>query len=206
MNREKYIELYSNPRIDSHSSIDEHETNFEMLGSIAPKLAKIEIIIRNRIDRKMCEKNRDWIFDLADSIGLDDDKGRIREHDILVSRQTFGFWIRVVEHYKIHSCAFDKEFLDGFSFKKYYEKNKERLNKIPLSNYQKAYGILLLTKSIRNRAFHFENLLKLRAFGVPRLSVRVDFSKEKFYYFNIKPNMIIRYLDDILQGFDKNLS
>ena len=206
MNREKYIELYSSPRIDSHSSIDEHETNFEMLGSIAPKLAKIEIIIRNRIDRKMCEKNRDWIFDLADSIGLDDDKGRIREHDILVSRQTFGFWIRVVEHYKIHSCAFDKEFLDGFSFKKYYEKNKERLNKIPLSNYQKAYGILLLTKSIRNRAFHFENLLKLRAFGVPRLSVRVDFSKEKFYYFNIKPNMIIRYLDDILQGFDKNLS
>ena len=134
MNREKYIELYSSPRIDSYSSIDEHETNFEMLGSIAPKLAKIEIIIRNRIDRKMCEKNRDWIFGLADSIGLDDDKGRIREHDILVSRQTFGFWIRVVEHYKIHSCAFDKEFLDGFSFKKYYEKNKERLNKIPLKS------------------------------------------------------------------------
>ncbi|WP_086304195.1 hypothetical protein [Campylobacter devanensis] len=206
MDREKYIELYSNSRIDSYSSIDEHEANFEMLGRIAPKLAKIEIIIRNRIDRKMCEKNRYWIFDLADSIGLDDDKGRIREHDILVSRQTFGFWIRVVEYYKIHSCAFDKEFLDGFSFKKYYEKNKERLNKIPLSNYQKAYGILLLTKSIRNRAFHFENLLKLREFGVPRLSVRVDFSKEKFYYFNIKPNMIIRYLDDILQSFDKDLS
>ena len=206
MDREKYIELYSNSRIDSYSSIDEHEANFEMLGSIAPKLARIEIIIRNRIDRKMCEKNRNWMFDLVDSIELDDDKGRIREHDILVSRQTFGFWIRVVEHYKIHSCAFDKEFLDGFSFKKYYEKNKERLNKIPLSNYQKAYGILLLIKSIRNRAFHFENLLKLREFGVPRLSVRVDFSKEKFYYFNIKPNMIIRYLDDILQSFDKDLS
>ncbi|WP_096023078.1 hypothetical protein [Campylobacter lanienae] len=206
MDREKYIELYSSPRIDSYSSIDEHEANFEMLGRIAPKLAKIEIIIRNRIDRKMCEKNRYWMFDLADSIGLDDDKGRIKEHDVLVSRQSFGFWIRVVEYYKIHSCAFDKEFLDGFSFKKYYEKNKERLNKIPLSNYQKAYGILLLTKSIRNRAFHFENLLKLRALGVPRLSVRVDFSKEKFYYFNIKPNMIIQYLDDILQSFDKNLS
>ena len=206
MDREKYIELYSNSRIDSYSSIDEHEANFEMLGNIAPKLARIEIIIRNRIDRKMCEKNRDWMFDLVDNIELDDDKGRIREHDILVSRQTFGFWIRVVEHYKIHSCAFDKEFLDGFSFKKYYEKNKERLNKIPLSNYQKAYGILLLIKSIRNRAFHFENLLKLREFGVPRLSVRVDFSKEKFYYFNIKPNMIIRYLDDILQSFDKDLS
>lgn len=206
MDREKYIELYSSPRIDSYSSIDEHEANFEMLGNIAPKLARTQIIIRNRIDRKMCEKNRHWMFDLVDSIGLDDDKGRIKEHDILVSRQSFGFWIRVVEHYKIHSCAFDKEFLDGFSFKKYYEKNKERLNKIPLSNYQKAYGILLLTKSIRNRAFHFENLLKLRALGVPRLSVRVDFSKEKFYYFNIKPNMIIQYLDDILQSFDKELS
>ena len=39
MNREKYIELYSNPRIDSYSSIDEHEANFEMLGRIVPKLA-----------------------------------------------------------------------------------------------------------------------------------------------------------------------
>ena len=39
MDREKYIELYSNPRIDSYSSIDEHEANLEMLGSIAPKLA-----------------------------------------------------------------------------------------------------------------------------------------------------------------------
>ena len=39
MNREKDIEVYSNPRIDSYSSIDEHEANFEMLGSIEPKLA-----------------------------------------------------------------------------------------------------------------------------------------------------------------------
>ena len=53
MDREKYIELYSNPRIDSYSSIDEHEANFEMLGSIAPKLARTQIIIRNRIDRKI---------------------------------------------------------------------------------------------------------------------------------------------------------
>ena len=55
------------------------------------------------------------------------------------------------QYYKIHSCAFNKEFLENFIFKKYYEKNKVRLHKTPLSNYQKAYGILLLTKSIRNR-------------------------------------------------------
>ena len=53
MDKEKYIELYSKPRIDSYSSIDEHEANFQILGSIAPKLARIEIIIRNRIDRKI---------------------------------------------------------------------------------------------------------------------------------------------------------
>ncbi|MCR8678809.1 MULTISPECIES: hypothetical protein [Campylobacter] len=202
MDREKYIELYSKARIDSYNSIYEHEANFEMIDKIASKLARIEIIIRNKINRKMCELNKNWMFNLPNHIKLDNES-KIQDRDILVSRQTFGFWIRVVEHYKIHSCAFDKEFLDSFSFKKYYDKNKERLNKTPLNNYQKAYGILLLIKSIRNRAFHFENLLKIRVSGAPRLSVRVDFSKEKFFYFSIKPDMITQYLDDILQSFIK---
>lgn len=130
MDKEKYIELYSKPRIDSYSSIDEHEANFEMIDKIASKLARIEIIIRNRIDRKIRENNENWMFDLPDSIKLDDDEGKIKDHDILVSRQTFGFWIKVVEHYKIHSCAFNKEFLDNFYFKEYCKCNKDKIKKV----------------------------------------------------------------------------
>ena len=80
-----------------------------MLDKIASKLGRIEIIIRNRIDRKMCESNKDWLFNLPDDIRLDvGDK--TQDHDILVSRQTFGFWIQVAKYYKIESIAFDKKF------------------------------------------------------------------------------------------------
>ena len=196
MDSEKYIDLYSQSRLNGYSSIDEHEQNFQMLDKIASKLGRIEIIIRNRIDRKMSQSNKDWLLHLPDHIHLDA-SDETQDHDTLVSRQTFGFWIKVVEHYKIHSCAFNKEFLDNFSFKKYYEKNKERLNKKELNNYQKAYAILLLTKSIRNRAFHFENLLKILANNRPRLSVKATFKKNQAI-FSIMPNKIIDFLNDIL--------
>lgn len=200
---EQYIELYSRARIDSYGSIDEHEANFQMLDKIASKLARIEIIVRNKIDRKMRENNENWMFDLPNDIILDDDSGKIKDCDTLVSRQTFGFWIKVAKYYKIEPVALEKDFLDNFSFKKYYTKNKERLNKTELNDYQKAFGILLLTKNIRNRAFHFENLLKLRKTGIPRLSIRVDLNKNRVFYFSVEPNMIIEYLNDILESFDR---
>ena len=205
MDSEKYIDLYSQSRLNGYSSIDEHEQNFQMLDKIASKLGRIEIIIRNRIDRKMSQGNKDWLFHLPEHIHLDA-SDETQDHDILVSRQTFGFWIKVARHYKIEPVTFKKDFLDNFSFKKYYNKNKERLNKAELNDYQQACSILLLTKNIRNRAFHFENLLKLRKSGIPRLSVKVDLKENRVFYFSIEPNMIIEYLDDILESFDKALS
>ena len=180
MDEKKYIDLYSQARLNGYSSTQEHEQNFQILDKIASKLSRIEIIIRNRIDRKMCESNKYWLFNLPDDIRLDvGDK--TQDHDTLISRQTFNFWVKIVEYYKIHNCAFEEDFLDSFSFKKYYNKNKERLNKYRLNNYQKAHIILLLTRNIRNRAFHNENLLKLRKSGIPRLSVKIDFNEGKFF-------------------------
>lgn len=201
---EQYIELFSQARIDSYSSIDEHEANFEMLGRIAPKLARIEIIIRNRIDRKMCEQNQCWMLDLPDSIKLDDDDGKIKDHDILVSRQTFGFWIKVVECYKIHSCAFNKIFLKNLSFKKYYKKNIDRVGKNISTNYQKADVLLLILRAIRNRAFHFENLLKRDMNNKPRLGAKATFPSG-FIFVTIEPNKINTLLDDVLCSFDEEL-
>ena len=71
MDSEKYIDLYSQSRLNGYSSIDEHEQNFQMLDKIASKLGRIEIIIRNRIDRKMSQSNKDWLFNLPDHIHLD---------------------------------------------------------------------------------------------------------------------------------------
>ena len=202
MDKEKYIELYSKPRIDSYSSIDEHEANFQILGSIAPKLARIEIIIRNRIDRKMCELNQNWMFDLPDSIKLDDDEGKIKDHNILVSRQTFGFWVKVVEKYEMFACLFDDSFLKTFAFKKYSEFNREKIGKNYLYSWQKAYVILTLLRNIRNRAFHFENLFKLNENAKPRLNTFANF-EAGYIIAGVKPNKIIELLDDVLVGFNK---
>ncbi|WP_086243171.1 hypothetical protein [Campylobacter devanensis] len=111
----KYIELYSQARLNSYSSIQEHEQNFQILDKIASKLSRIEIIIRNRIDRKMCEFNKNWLFHLQDDIYLDT-SDEAKDHNTLISKQTFNFWVKVVEHYKIHNCAFEEDFLD-ISFK-----------------------------------------------------------------------------------------
>ena len=71
MDEKKYIDLYLQARLNGYSSTQEHEQNFQMLDKIASKLSRIEIIIRNRIDRKMCESNKDWLFNLPDDIRLD---------------------------------------------------------------------------------------------------------------------------------------
>ena len=204
MDSEKYIDLYSQSRLNGYSSIDEHEQNFQMLDKIASKLGRIEIIIRNRIDRKMSQSNKDWLFNLPDHIHLDA-SDETKDHDILVSRQTFGFWIQVAKYYKIESIAFDKKFLDSLSFKKYCQFNLDKTNKRPFRIWQKSRILLQLTKNIRNRAFHLENLLKIQKNGLPRLSAKVDFENNDFAIKRINPNKLITFLDDILKGFEINL-
>ena len=200
MDEKKYIDLYLQARLNGYSSTQEHEQNFQMLDKIASKLSRIEIIIRNRIDRKMSQGNKDWLFNLPEHIHLDA-SDETQDHDTLVSRQTFGFWIKVVRYYEIEECAFKKEFLSNYSFKKYYAKNTEKTNKEYLFSWQIASMILQLTKNIRNRAFHLENLLKLQQNGLPRLSAKVDFKKNIFAIKRISPNKLVKFLDDILNGF-----
>ena len=184
MDEKKYIDLYSQARLNGYSSTQEHEQNFQMLDKIASKLSRIEIIIRNRIDRKMSQSNKDWLFHLPEHIHLDA-SDETQDHDTLVSRQTFGFWIKVVRYYEIEE----------------YAKNTEKTNKEYLFSWQIASMILQLTKNIRNRAFHLENLLKLQQNGLPRLSAKVDFKNNIFAIKRISPNKLVEFLDDILNGF-----
>lgn len=202
MSEENYIELFSKARIDSYSSIDEHEANFEMLGKIAPKLAKIEIIIRNRIDKKMCENNQNWMFDLPDSIKLDDE-GKIKDHNILVSRQTFGFWIKVAEYYKIEGKIFQTNLFNNFSFKKYSNFNIDKPSGQYLFDWQIASVLLRLLKNTRNRAFHFENLFKMKD-NKPRLNAFNDFRKFQIIV-GVKPDKLATFLNDILYSFNEKL-
>lgn len=204
MREQSLIEFFSYARISGYASIKEHEANLRLISQISHKLGILEIIIRNRIDKVMSAGDEGWLFALPSEIILDDDESKIKEHNTLVSRQTFGFWVKVAECYKIHSCAFNKEFLESLDFKKYYSRNKNKVGKNPINDYQKAHALLLLLRAIRNRAFHFENLLKININGRPRLSIKATFFKS-FGFFSIEPSKIIDFLDDILKSFDENL-
>lgn len=204
MREQSLIEFFSYARISGYASIKEHEENLCLISQISHKLGILEIIIRNRIDKVMSAGDESWLFALPSEIILDDDESKIKEHNALVSRQTFGFWVKVAECYKIHSCAFNKEFLESLDFKKYYDKNRNRIGRNPVTLHQKAYLLFLLLRTIRNRAFHFENLLKINIDGKPRLSAKLSL-KDSFVIVAIEPKQIVNFLDDILKSFDENL-
>lgn len=204
MNTQKLIELFSKNRLEGYKSEKEHEQNLSLISRISHKLGILEIIIRNKIDKVMSDKDKNWLFALPDEIILDDGKGVIKEHNALISKQSFGFWVKVAEFYKIHSCAFDNEFLKNLDFKKYYSGNKNRVGRNPITLYQKADLLLVLLRIIRNRAFHFENLLKINMDGKPRLSAKLNFNKA-FVIASIEPKNIENFLNDILKSFDEKL-
>ena len=86
--------------------------------------------------------------------------------DLFVSKQTFGFWTKVIDEAKIHNDIVNLDKLDFKKYSKFNRKNK-------LLNYQKVKILYDLAVKIRNRAFHFENLYKLNDDQTPRISTRV---------------------------------
>ena len=108
--------------------------------------------------------------------------------DLFVSKQTFGFWAKIIDEAKIHNDTFN---LDKLDFKKY--------SKFNLLNYQKVKILYDLAVKIRNRAFHFENLYKLN--DDQRISTRVGKT-----LVGIDPQMLEDFINDALFCFDEDLA
>ena len=61
-----------------------------------------------------------------------------------------------------------------------------------------------LFRTMRNRAFHFENLFKRNANGTSRLSTCLTFGKTKIVV-GIEPDKMEVFLDDMIEAFDSEL-
>ncbi|RVZ41593.1 hypothetical protein EC551_03485 [Helicobacter pylori] len=63
---------------------------------------------------------------------------------------------------------------------------------------------LNLLWTIRNREYHWENLLKLRANNRPRTTTRfireLEKPTSKSFSFGIMPNKIVSFLDDLIKS------
>lgn len=139
---------------------------------LSAKLGIIEIVTRNKV---------------AQILGINDTN--------FISRQTFGFWIKLINDNKIQNEVVNLREMD---FRKYSKFNKHGKNKMP--NFIKVTMVYSLLLTIRNRAFHFENLLKLNDKQAPRISTNLNGR-----VVGIMPFMLENFLDDFLDCFDSDL-
>lgn len=169
--------LFSKDRLKSFKDNEEHKNNFLLMQALAPRLGIIEITTRNKAAN---------IPDINDSV--------------FVSHQTFGYWAKVINERSIHNKILDLEKID---FRNYSDSNR----KTKLKNYQKVRVCYDLLVSIRNRAFHFENLFKIKQIEkdnkvnvLPRIS-----TFRNGEVIGVMPNRLELFIDDIMVCFNENL-
>ncbi|EJB92105.1 hypothetical protein HPHPH21_1216 [Helicobacter pylori Hp H-21] len=134
------------------------------------------------------------------------DKKKEITHSLVLSKMSLEAVIKLIFFYKLERVALD---LRAYSLKAYYKDNKDTLlikgRKQHLSNYAKAYIALNLLWTIRNRAYHWENLLKLRANNRPRITtyfngLRDDDKPKKPMNISVESSKITLFLDDLIKS------
>lgn len=182
-------------------SIKKHYENLSLAFQSGQRIATLEIYLRNKLDFCLREiEGEEWIKS-EKSLEQIKQKGHIpllelQTHQILSSLM-FGELIALIGVYGVKHYMFDLRRLD---FKKYHWSNRNygyvNGKKVAFSNIDKNSITLNLIRTIRNRAFHWENLLKTREIDnipYPRIT-----HKENGSSIGIMPEMILVFLDDLI--------
>ncbi|RDU51394.1 hypothetical protein CQA49_08170 [Helicobacter sp. MIT 00-7814] len=222
MDREVYQGIFSLGRISSYVNIQEHNANLRLIRDISWKLGVFELFLRNKIDQimKTQSSNGDrWLHNLWESVSKDDAQKTQDEnfiymdlekvfkkdyhtitHNQAVSRLNFGFWINITK-------ILIKE-------KDYQAPKILNVGHIRLSRYStttnhsihdnnlKILLIFRLMRTIRNKAFHWENLLKTginkKGKATPNIFVKENWKNNTQFYAGVFPQKIRIFVDDIL--------
>lgn len=166
--------LISAKRLESYNnSVEEHSKNLELISKLTPDIAMIEISIRNIVDFYITKKyGVDWIVNSNDETIISE-RGKINNrlkrgttltHEQYLSNFSLGKIIRLVKDNFLEQKIFGD--LSKFAFKDFAASNRNFYfyngNKNNFTNYEKSEIILSLLLTIRNRSYHWENLLKTR--------------------------------------------
>lgn len=227
MDIKKYIEIFSKEIINSYKSIEEHNQNLELISELTKRLAVIELALRNRIDSFLKKENADWAYilynELRVSVKNPNKKDYISrifnkikqeiEIDIfptnnqIVSRLNFGFWVDF-SYYLLKQKSKQFCFTGIINISDIKLEKYSSLNKRIDDNIIKLGFILKLTQKIRNRAFHWENLLKngeilnRKCKKIKSPAIYVTINKITI---GIMPNNIRVFINDILRCLEKEI-
>ncbi|WP_100974452.1 CAAX protease [Helicobacter pylori] len=206
--------ILSRERLDTYDSLEQYKENLKLISFITPKISSLEIYLRNALDYCLIQiKGSDWVFSENSLTNLiNEQKKKEITHSLILSKMSLGAVIRLIFLYKLEGVVLD---LRAYRFRAYYHENKDTLliknRKQNLSNYAKAHIALNLLWTIRNRTYHWENLLKIQPNKRPRIATSFSGETEnipidRILVIGIEPNKITLFLDDLVKSIgNKNL-
>ncbi|WQY75358.1 CAAX protease [Helicobacter pylori] len=202
--------ILSKERLDAYDSLEQYKENLKLISFITPKISNLEIYLRNALDYCLTQiKGSEWVFNesaLTDLIKELKEKKKEITHSLILSKMSLGAVIRLIFYYKLEGVILD---LRAYRFRAYYHENKDTLlikgKKRLLYNYIKAHIALNLLWTIRNRAYHWENLLKIQPNKRPRITTSFSGKTEsipmdRILVIGIEPNKITLFLDDLIKS------
>ncbi|EQL46686.1 hypothetical protein [Helicobacter pylori] len=202
--------ILSRERLDTYDNLEQYKENLKLISFITPKISNLEIYLRNALDYCLTQiKGSDWVFSensLTDLIN--EQKKKEITHSLILSKMSLGAVIRLIFCYKLEGSILD---LKRINFKSYYPNNKNTLfinnKKNPLSSASKVHIALNLLWTIRNRAYHWENLLKTKPNNRPRITTYFtglkDNDRAKMpinMNISVEPSKIVLFLDDLIKS------
>ncbi len=208
--------ILSRERLDTYDSLEQYKENLKLISFITPKISSLEIYLRNALDYCLTQiKGSDWVFSedsLTNLINEQNDQNKKRKkkkeitHSLILSKMSLGAVINLIFCYKLEGIILD---LKCINFKSYYPNNKNALfinnKKNPLSSASKVHIALNLLWTIRNRAYHWENLLKTKPNNRPRITTYStglkDNDRAKMpMNISVEPSKIVLFLDDLIKS------
>ncbi|WRG27871.1 CAAX protease [Helicobacter pylori] len=202
--------ILSKDRLVAYDSLEQYKENLKLISFITPKISSLEIYLRNALDYCLTQiKGSDWVFNensLTDLINDQKEKKKEITHSLILSKMSLGAVIRLIFCYKLEGVVLD---LRAYRFRAYYHENKDTLlikgKKRLLYNYIKAHIALNLLWTIRNRMYHWENLLKIQPNKHPRITTSFsgktkNIPMDKILVIGIEPNKITLFLDDLIKS------
>ena len=232
---QEVISLISKNRLESFEkendkeALIEHCKNIDLARDITPKLAILEIALRNKLDNILSIENTNWILESKDILlnnaikGIDEKGKKILKqldlehfsHHQYLSRLSLGMIIHTIKENKLQNKILDLKEMDFrdydgtnrnfyYTYNKVDSKGKAIRQRNDFSNISRVDIALSLLQNIRNRAYHWENLLKTTKYNnqiFPRITTR-----EEKTNVGIHPNKLNLFLVDLVKLVSKNLS
>ncbi|PUD65090.1 CAAX protease [Helicobacter pylori] len=202
--------ILSKEKLDTYDSLEQYKENLKLIASITPKISNLEIYLRNALDYCLTQiKGSEWVFNesaLTDLIKELKEKKKEITHSLILSKMSLGAVVRLIFLYKLEGVILD---LRAYRLRAYYHENKDTLlikgKKRLLYNYIKAHIALNLLWTIRNRAYHWENLLKIQPNKRPRITTPFsgktkNIPMDRILVIGIEPNKITLFLDDLIKS------